>query len=232
MRNLRFAALAIICVVLAACDVEIGGIRGNGHVVTEQRSVGPFSNIDAGGAFYIEWSSGAPSATVTADENLQQYIEVKTENNVLRLRTSRSIHLSHSLKVTITSPTFEAAELKGASQLVAHQVKGSGFYLETSGASKVTVDGTVDELIATMTGASRLSAEALQTKNAQVSLTGAGRATIAVSDSLKVSITGAGKVEYIGNPAHVEREIAGAGAIRRRGGGASAGPVVVGHSHD
>jgi hypothetical protein len=223
MKKFSFAALFLVALGLAACD--IGGIRGNGHVVTEQRSVGPFTNIDAGGAFDIEWSSGAPSAAVTADENLQQYIEVTTRDNVLRLRTKQSIHFARSLKVTITSSALEAAKLSGASKLSAHQVKGTKFYLETTGATKVTVDGAVDELIANMTGASNLFADSLQTKNAQISVTGAGKARIAVSDSLKASITGAGKVEYTGNPAHVEREIAGAGAIRRLGGGPSAAPI-------
>jgi hypothetical protein len=214
MKKTYFAALTIAGLALAGCGV--GGIRGNGHVVTEQRSVGPFTNVDAGGAFEIEWSSGTPSAAVTADENLQQYIEVTTKDNVLRLRTRHSIHFSRSLKLRITSAALEAVDLSGASKLVAHQVKGSRFYLETTGAAKVTVDGTVDELIANMTGASDLFADSLQTKSAQISVTGAGKARIAVSDSLKVSITGAGKVEYTGNPAHVEREIAGAGSIKRR----------------
>ena len=60
-----------------------------------------------------------------------------------------------------------------------------------------------------------ISAESLETKSAEVSVTGAGDARITVSDNLKVSITGAGKVEYVGNP-RVQREIAGAGSIRRR----------------
>jgi hypothetical protein len=214
MKKIYFAALIICGLALASCD--IGGIRGNGHVVTEQRSVGPFTNVDAGGAFDIEWSSGAPSAAATADENLQQYIEVTTRDNVLRLRTRQSIHFARSLKVTITSSALEAVKLSGASKLVAHQVKGAKFYLETTGAAKVTVDGTVDELIANTTGASNLFADSLLTKNAQISVTGAGKARIAVSDSLKVSITGAGKIEYTGNPAHVGREIAGAGSIKRR----------------
>ena len=230
MKKVSFAALSFAALGLAACDV--GGIRGNGHVVTEQRTVSPFTNIDAGGAFDIEWSSGAPSAAVMADENLQQYIELTTRENVLRLRTKQSIHFARSLKVTITSPALEAAKLSGASKLTAHQVKGTKFYLETTGATKITVDGAVDALIADMTGASNLSADSLQTKNAQISVTGAGKARIAVSDSLKASITGAGKVEYTGNPAQVEREIAGAGAIRRREGGPSTSPIVIGRSHD
>ena len=227
MKSFVFAAISLMSLMLVSCDV--GGVWGNGHVVTETRSVGPFSNIDARGAFRIEWHSGAPSVVVTADENLQQYIDISTHDNVLRLRTTRSIHFSRSLKVDITSERLEAGELSGACRLVAHQVKGARFYIETTGATKVTVDGAVDELIADMTGASNLSAEALQTKNAQVSVTGAGRAAIAVSDSLKASITGAGRVEYFGNPAHVQREISGAGSIRRREGG---GPAVIGRSHD
>src|SRR2546430_11434980 len=47
--------------------------------------------------------------------------------------------------------------------------------------------------------------ESLQTKAAELSVTGAGDARVAVSDTLKVSITGAGKVEYLGNPPHIER---------------------------
>src|SRR5436853_4652488 len=133
LKRFSFPALSSVALTLAACD--IGGIRGNGHVVTEQRSVDPFTNVDAGGAFDIEWSSGGPSAAVTADENLQQYIEVTTRDNVLRLHTRQPIHFARSLKVTITSGALEAVKLNGASKLIAHQVKGTKFYLETTGAT-------------------------------------------------------------------------------------------------
>ena len=55
----------------AGCD--IGGIRGNGRVVSEQRNVDPFVNVETGGAFRVDWKSGAPSASITVDENLMQY---------------------------------------------------------------------------------------------------------------------------------------------------------------
>lgn len=233
MNKLCYAVLAGVCLLCVSCDIDIGrGIRGDGNVVTEQRSIGPFSNIDASGAFRVEWSQGTPSAGVTTDENLQSYIVVTTEKNTLRLRTTGPIRVSHSLKVTLTSPTLEAAELSGASRLVAHQVNGARFYLDTTGAARINVDGKVDELVATMTGASSLSANSLLSKTAEISVTGAGKAYVTVSDSLKVSITGAGKVEYSGNPAHLERNITGAGSIRRSGGGPSAGPVVIGHTED
>ena len=199
---------------LAGCD--IGGIRGNGRVVSEQRKVDPFINIETGGAFRVEWNSGAPSASITVDENLMQYVEMEFRDNVLHVRTTRSVRPTHSIRLTLTSNALEGASFSGASRLNAHQLSGPKFYLETTGASNVTLDGAVDELVANMTGASDLRAESLQTKTAELSVTGAGDARVAVSDTLKVSITGAGKVEYIGNPPHIEREITGAGSIRKR----------------
>jgi hypothetical protein len=56
----------------------------------------------------------------------------------------------------------------------------------------------------------------LQTKTAELSATGAADADIAVSDTLKVSITGAGKVIYSGNPPTIEKHITGAASVRHK----------------
>jgi hypothetical protein len=56
----------------------------------------------------------------------------------------------------------------------------------------------------------------LQTKTAQISTTGAGDAQVAVAETLKVAITGAGKVQYSGNPPTIEKHISGAGSIRHK----------------
>jgi hypothetical protein len=207
--------LFAVCLLFALAGCDVGGIRGNGHMVTQERKLDPYINVDAGGAFRVEWHSGPPTVSVTIDENLMQYVEMEVRDRVLYVRTTRYIRPRHSIKVVLTSNTLEGASFSGASQLNAHQLTGSKFYLETTGASKATLDGSVDELVASITGAGDLRAESLQTKTAQVSVTGAGDARVAVSDSLKVSITGAGKVEYIGDP-HIQREITGAGSIRKR----------------
>ena len=207
--------LFVVCLLFALAGCDFGGIRGNGHMVTQEQKLEPFINVDAGGAFRIEWHSGPPTASVTIDENLMQYVEMEVRDRVLYIRTRHHIWSRRSAKVMLTSNTLEGASFSGASQLTAHQLTGSKFYLETSGASKATLDGAVDELIASITGAGDLRAESLQTKKAQISVTGAGDARIAVSDELKVSITGAGKVDYIGDP-YIQREITGAGSIRKR----------------
>jgi Putative auto-transporter adhesin, head GIN domain/Prokaryotic membrane lipoprotein lipid attachment site len=215
MRKLIFAASIVF--VLAGC--EIGGIRGNGHIVTESRNAPAFRNVVISGAFEVEWRSGPPSVAVTADENLMPLIEARVSGGTLRVSTTRSVRPSHalrSLKLALTSPSLESASFNGASNFTAHQLTGSRFSLKTAGASKVMLDGAVGELVASMTGASELHAESLPTKTAELEVTGAGDARVNVTDALKVSITGAGRVEYSGNPEHVEKHVTGAGTIRKR----------------
>jgi hypothetical protein len=101
-------------------------------------------------------------------------------------------------------------------RLTATQLSGPEFAFQSTGAARVTLDGGVDELLADMTGASELKANALQTKTVEISTTGAADAELAVSETLKVSITGAGKVSYSGNPKTIEKHVSGAGSIRHR----------------
>jgi hypothetical protein len=210
----------IIFVFLAACvALAFGcrwtGIRGNGHIKTEDRTVAPFTEIDAGGAFTIEWQSGSPALRITTDENLLSYVESDISSDTLRLRTHEQIWPTHGIKVVISSPARAGARIRGAVKLAVKQVTGPKFALEASGASRVSLDGNVDELLADMTGASELDASSLQTKTAEISTTGAGDAEVAVAETLKVAITGAGKVSYSGNPT-IEKHITGAGSVHRK----------------
>ncbi len=203
------------CVVLAT-GCHLVGIHGNGHIKTDERPVGPFADIDVRGAFTIEWQSGTPGLRITTDENLLPYIDSNISGDTLHVRTREQIRPTHGVKVFISSPTRTGARISGAVKLVAKQLTGSRFALEARGASQVSLDGKIDELLADMTGASELAASSLQTKTTEISTTGAGDAEIAVAETLKVAITGAGKVSYSGNPPTIEKHIAGAGSVRKK----------------
>jgi hypothetical protein len=214
MNKTTIAFLA--AVLLAGAGCRWGGIMGNGHIVTDTRPVADFSEIEANGGFYIEWRNGPPSLSITTDENLLPHITTDNEDHRLRLHSHGNIWTRHGIKVAISSPKREGAKLTGAARLTAGQLSGHSFAVESTGAAKITVDGSVDDLVTEMTGASKLEAESLKTKTATISSTGASHAEVAVTDSLNVSITGAGKVIYSGNPPIVEKHISGAGSIRHK----------------
>ncbi|MDP9187187.1 MAG: DUF2807 domain-containing protein [Verrucomicrobiota bacterium] len=214
MNKITIAFFAGLILLAAGC--RWGGIMGNGHIVTDTRSVSDFSEIEADGGFQIEWRSGPPSLSITTDENLLRHIDNRNVDHRLRLHSRGNLWATHGVKVAVSSPTRLGAKLTGAARLTAKQLSGHSFAIESTGAAKVMLDGNVDELVTDMTGASRLEAESLQTKTAEISSTGASHAEVAVSDTLKVSITGAGKVIYSGNPPTIEKHITGAGSIRHK----------------
>jgi Putative auto-transporter adhesin, head GIN domain len=207
--------LSLLLLFSAGCDWR--GIRGNGAIKTEQRPVTPFTRIEAGGFYDIQWQPGPPSLSLTTDENLLSHIETSISGTVLKIETHGQIAPSHGVTVVITSPSLAGAELSGALKLEATQLNGDRFALDTSGATKITLSGRTNRLIASLTGASRLNAESLQTEDVEISVTGAGRADVTATNSLKAAITGAGRVSYGGNTKSVEKRITGAGKISPRG---------------
>jgi hypothetical protein len=211
----KITILFFACIVLVV-GCRWVGVRGNGNIKTDERTIGAFANIRASGAFKIEWQNGAPALRITADENLLPYIDNDISGDTLRLSIREQIWPTHGIKVVISSPTRAGARISGAVQLTAHQLSGAKFAFESTGASHVKLDGNIDQLLADMTGASELNASGLQTRTAEISTTGAADAEMAVSETLKVAITGAGKVTYSGNPKTVEKHISGAGSIRRK----------------
>jgi putative autotransporter adhesin-like protein len=214
MKKISISALATCIIFAVGC--RWAGMRGNGNIKTEERTIGVFANIDASGVFTIEWQKGAPALRITTDENLLPYINNHISGDTLRLRVREQIWPTHGIKVVASSPTRAGARISGAVRLTAKQLNGPKFAFEARGASHIALDGKIDELLADMTGASELEASGLQTKTVEISTTGAGDAEIAVSDTLKVAITGAGKVSYSGNPQTIQKQISGAGSIRHR----------------
>ena len=215
MRAIAFFAFSALISLLPACDLV--GIRGNRHIVTEQRPITEFSEIHAnGGAFNIEWQNGPPSLSVTTDENLLHHIDTRKIDNRLELRTRERIRPTHGIKVIISSPIRNGAKLSGASDLSVHALSGSKFFLQSTGAADVTLDGAVDKLLADMTGASDLKARDLQARTVEISTTGAASASVSASDTLRVAITGAGDVTYSGSPKTLEKHVTGAGSIRHK----------------
>jgi hypothetical protein len=214
MKKIMILSLAACVVLTAGCRWI--GIRGDGNIKTDERTISAFADIDASGAFVIEWQNGAPTLRITTDQNLLPYIESHISGDTLYLRTREQIWPTHGIKVVISSPARTGARISGAVKLTAKQLTGPRFALEATGASRVSLEGNVDGLLADMTGASELAASGLQTKTAEISTAGAAHVEITVSETLKVAITGAGKVTYSGNPPTVEKHITGAGSIRRK----------------
>jgi putative autotransporter adhesin-like protein len=207
-------SLLLGALILPACDWR--GLRGNGVITTENRTVERFTDVEANGAYEIEWSSGTPALAITSDQNLLSHIKTRVSGEKLKIDSDEHLSPTKKIKVVLSSETLNGAQLNGAVRFHAAKLMGPNFYLETSGATKVTLDGQVNSLTASMTGASKLMADSLRTQTTELSVTGAAEAEVWASETLAVAISGAGKVTYAGNPKAVKKDVSGAGKIRPR----------------
>lgn len=160
------------------------------NLIREVRETEPFNAIDAAGAVKLEVYVGEPQAV---NVRYAQSGAVTTEvvDGVLKICGVDN----HRGKAVINVPSLEAINLTGASRAEVH--------------------GLTDELRANISGASKLDADDLWVKNMHITVSGASKAELNVTDSLWAQANGASKIEYQGNPSIQQSISLGASKIHR-----------------
>ena len=210
----------ITIILIAAVTVVAGCSRprivGDGVIKTEDRSISEFSKVVVTGGYQIKWSSGKPALNISTDQNLLPLIETAVSGSTLKIDSKDNLAPTKSITIILSSASLTDVRLTGGISFKASQITGQDLKLESTGASEISVDGSVRNLEVNLTGASKLNAKSLQTQIATLSLVGASEANVTVADTLKASVTGAGMLTYSGNPKSVEKNITGAGTIQNR----------------
>lgn len=231
------ARMAIIALLLAGCSIITGPtITGSGNLITKQYPLTDFTRISAGNVFDVTVKPGSPaSVSVTADDNLVEYLDVTTSGDQLRLHLKSNINVRNAtLKAVVTIPELTAFELSGASRgklegcrsTKALEIEVSGashlegdvesgdMRLEVSGASHAVLKGNAGNLHLNASGASHADLREFQVKDANVDASGASHATIHPSGKLIASASGASSVHYAGQPANVDAHTSGASSVK------------------
>lgn len=193
-----------------------GGVCGSGNVVTEKRDLSGFNGVEVGGVFKVEIVAGKEySVEVEADDNLVPLINTEVEGGVLRISTEKSISKQSSLKIRISAPDIETLDTSGVSGITLSGVKNSALSIQSSGASKINVEGATGALTVDVSGASVVDAAGLQAENAKVDASGASRITVNASNEIDADLSGASKVRYAGDPKNIIRNTSGASRVEQ-----------------
>jgi uncharacterized protein YjbI with pentapeptide repeats len=194
------------------------GIRGDGVIKTEDRTITDFSKVNVTGAYDVTWTNGKPALTISTDQNLLPLIETVVDGDTLRIESKQNQSLSPTkgIKIVISSAGLAGVNLTGANNFKGTQITGQNLNLMATGASNITVDGSVTNLDVNLTGANHLDSKSLSAQAATVSMVGASEANITVTDSLKSSITGACILNYGGHPKSISNNVTGPGLIQSR----------------
>lgn len=213
--------------------------RGNGNIVTVERSVDPFERVEVHGAIDVHVSQGPQQPVrIEADENLQKYILVSERGGELEIRTKSGVSLSPSrkMKVYVTSPKYEKLDVSGACNIIGETKISSSDRLEIgvsgagninmdvdapvvkagiSGAGKVQLRGNTRDFSLELSGAAKANCYDLRSETTRVEISGAGAAEVFASVRLDADVSGAGNVRYRGNATEVRQNVSGAGSVKK-----------------
>jgi len=226
---MRKRATLVVAAVLAVLLVSGGllgcvgyDVTGSGDLTTETSNFSDFTRVEAHSGFQIELTQSSTfSIEITADDNVHEFIEVEKSGDTLgiRLRGNRFYH-SVTLRAKITMPELYKIELSGGSQAsitgfssshdfevemsggsrISGDITAGDAEFELSGGSQVNLEGEGDDLVVDASGGSQLDLEDFPIDNATIKLSGGGRATVNVSGTLDVDLSGGSRVLYVGDP--------------------------------
>lgn len=218
----------------------LGGVRGSGTVVSQQRPVAPFSSLRLGGSVVVELRHGErPMVQVEVDDNLQPLVVLEWRDTVFRVSEQKRLKPTRQ-RIVVVTPTLDSVELGGSAVLRAEAwsasrltVKGGGssvvklqgvqlgsVFAELGGSSMLVLEAapaaTLATLAAVLGGSSGLRAGALPAREVTLQVGGSAQATVWALDRLKAAASGAGGVRYRGTP-QTELSRSGAGTIQALG---------------
>lgn len=198
-------------------SVNFGGVSGSGNIVTEKRDVAEFRAIDVSGIFKVEATAqGDYAVEVVADDNLQEVIRTEVEDGVLKIEADKHIKSHGPIVVRISAPDIENIEASGASNVSVTNLNNQSLAIDSSGASKVLVEGETARLSVDVSGASSINAGGLKAVDAEVDASGASRVEVFATGDLRSEASGASKVVYSGSPKSISNHATGAGSVSQK----------------
>ncbi len=216
MRTIKSALLIIFSLTLInGCGFH--KVRGNGKIVSKTIDVANFGMINASNAFDIEVTfTKEERVEIVTDSNLLKFINIKVKDNTLYISSKRNLNPTKELLIKISMPELYSVNLSGANNLTATGINTNVLTLNISGAAEAKLTGEADLFKVELSGAADLDAENLYTKTTKIELSGAANAIVFVTNALYADVSGAADLTYSGSPKIVNKEISGAGSIRKK----------------
>ncbi len=216
MRTIKSALLIIFSLTLInGCGFH--KVRGNGKIVSKTIDVANFGMINASNAFDIEVTfTKEERVEIVTDSNLLKFINIKVKDNTLYISSKRNLNPTKELLIKISMPELYSVNLSGANNLTATGINTNVLTLNISGAAEAKLTGEADLFKVELSGAADLDAENLNTKTTKIELSGAANAIVFVTNALYADVSGAADLTYSGSPKIVNKEISGAGSIRKK----------------
>ena len=234
--------LILIALFTLSCNAQWGKkIKGNGNVVTIDRSVGEYDAVAVAGWFDVDIVNGREGElSLQGEENLLEYIITEVKNGKLTIKVKKGYNLQSStwkrgILVTVPVEEINSVALSGSGDIVGKDVlraddfsasmSGSGDInlsveadnLKTviSGSGDIELSGKARDFDVTVSGSGDVDAFDLEADHVKANVSGSANIKVTANQSLTARVSGSGDILYKGDPDKVDSKASGSGDINK-----------------
>ena len=242
MKTIKLMTAAFAVALLASgCFINIGDddtfsigcLDADGPLVSQSLTLDPFTGIKNETSVEVFIRQGdQQEIIVEGKEDAIEELELDVDNGVWEIEFDRCVRDLDGMQIFITIPELRKVYSSGSGDIMGEnlfitedldfQLSGSGdvrieveaddIDVKVSGSGDLIIDGQADESVYRLTGSGDVQAFGLQTRTADINISGSGGTEVNVKDALKVRISGSGDVRYIGTPT-IDVNITGSGDL-------------------
>lgn len=227
---------------IGSVNLHAETIKGNGNIVTKEINVRDFDEITLSVPATINFTqSDQYSCSITMDENLIQYISIKTIGDDLRIRQlpskdgkpvlsfsfgEKEVSLSNyqyatlqftKFEINISAPRLEDVKVNGAGMFIfMNEFSDEKLNADVNGSGQINAEKglRVDELDIELSGSGSVDFAQVTAEDVELTLSGSGSSILNGSFAeLDLALMGNGSVKVSGNTQSAKAKIAGSGDI-------------------
>lgn len=229
----------IISIVVGASSCSKDVINGSGPVITQDRDVAEFTEIDLYINATIHYTQeDTTMLEIRAQQNIADAIitEVIDDKLIVRVPDGTNFKSFSPIHIYVSSPmvntyflpgngaietagsiTLDNADLfiSGSGNISFAGIESNDIDARISGSGSILIkDGSCDNTETTISGSGNINLTAVESTNVKAFISGSGETRVYATEKLDAVISGSGSVYYTGNPA-VTSQITGSGKLIR-----------------
>ncbi|WP_372744760.1 head GIN domain-containing protein, partial [Lutibacter sp.] len=147
---IKLTTLLLLLVTTTSCFMDVlGGIKGNGEVVSEDRTISSnFSEIIVQQGIQVYLTQGnSTSLKVEADENILDILRTEVKNNQLKIYFDKNVYKASSKNVYVTANNITKIETSsGAAVKTENTIDTKSLNLDSSSGSYIKIYVNADNI--------------------------------------------------------------------------------------
>ena len=197
MKKLKWIFVLVIIVGFTSCnEIYHNTLKGDGNVISSEKTVSPFSMIQTSGSVNVNFhASQEYRAQVAVDSNLLEYVKVSVENNTLHIGTKNGSYSFTTFVVDVYCPFVSEVSISGSGDFTGlDKICVPKFESNISGSGNIKGTFECDKFSARVSGSANIAG------------------TVECQDFL-VQISGSGDVRMKGNATNINVSVSGSGSF-------------------